>query len=131
MEQMLEKMNRQLSERQAGQGIVPSLELFQHIHQDCRHFWAVAVGPLNERMAEMMQNELGRIIEQALISAGEDTSPGSIPLTVVSAYLAGAFLNLLKWWLKAGMPYTPEEMDRIFRQLALPGVWATLEKKSE
>jgi hypothetical protein len=50
---------------------------------------------------------------------------------VVSAYLAGAFLNLLKWWLKAGMPYAPEEMDRIFRQLALPGVWATLERKSE
>lgn len=131
MEQMLERMNQQLFDRHAGQGIVPSLELFQHIYQDCRHFRAVAGGPTDERLWEMMQTELGRIIEQALISAGEGTSPPSIPLTVVSAYLAGAFLNLLKWWLKAGMPYTPEEMDRIFRQLALPAVWATLEKKSE
>jgi hypothetical protein len=45
----------------------------------------------------------------------------------VSSYLAGAFLNLLKWWLKSGMPYLPEEMDKIFRQLALPGVEVALQ----
>ena len=33
---------------------------------------------------------------------------------------------LCKWWLDAEMPYTPEEMDRIFQQLALPGVQAAL-----
>ncbi len=129
MEQMIEKMNQQLSERHAGQGIVPSLELFQHIQQDRQQFQAMVGGPTGERLWEMMQTALGRHIEQALISACEDTSPPSIPLTVVSAYLAGAFLNLIKWWLKVGMPCAPEEMDRIFRQLALPGVWATLERK--
>ncbi|MCL5995830.1 MAG: TetR/AcrR family transcriptional regulator [Chloroflexi bacterium] len=131
MEQMLERMNQQLSEMHDGQGIVPSLELFQHIHQHRPHFQAMAGDPTGERLWEMMQTTLGRIIEQALISACEGTSPPSIPLTVMSPYLAGAFLNLLKWWLKVGMPYTPEEMDRIFRQLALPGVWATLERKGE
>jgi AcrR family transcriptional regulator len=131
MEQMIERMNQQLSHRRAGQGIVPSLELFQHIHRDRQQFQAVAGGPAGERLWEMMQTALGRIIEPALVSAREDSTPPSIPLTVVSAYLAGAFLNLLKWWLKAGMPYTPEEMDRIFQQLALPGVWATLEGKGE
>jgi hypothetical protein len=79
----------------------------------------------------MMQTALGRIVEQALTTTSAETSPPSIPLTVVSPYLAGAFLNLLKWWLEAGMPYAPEDMDRIFRQLALPGVWATLGRKSE
>lgn len=131
MEQMLERMSQQLSERHAGHGIVPSLELFQHIHQDRQQFQAVAWGQTGERLWDMMQTELGRIIEQALKSAGDDTKLPSIPPTVVSAYLAGAYLNLLKWWLKAGMPYPPEEMDRIFRQLALPGVWATFERKTD
>ena len=130
-EQMLANMNQQLSERHAGEGIMPSLELFQHIHQDRQHFQAMAWGQAGERLWETMQTALGRNIEQALISAGEDTSPPSFPLTVVSSYLAGAFLTLLKWWLKAGMPYTPEEMDRIFRQLALPGLWAALGRKVE
>lgn len=44
----------------------------------------------------------------------------------MAQYLAGAFLMLCKWWLDAEMPYTPEDMDRIFQQLALPGVQAAL-----
>lgn len=131
MEQMLERMNEQLSERHAGQGIVPSLELFRHIQQDHHHFQAVAGGQSGERLWEVMQTALGRTIEQALVSASEDNPPLLIPVTVVAPYLAGAFLNLVKWWLKAGMPYPPEEMDRIFRQLALPGVWATLTIESK
>jgi Transcriptional regulator C-terminal region len=54
-----------------------------------------------------------------------------VPLAVMAQYLAGAFLNLLKWWIEAEMPYSPEQMDEIFQQLALPGVWATIERKGK
>jgi hypothetical protein len=46
---------------------------------------------------------------------------------VIAQYLAGFFLHLLKWWGRAEMPYAPEQMERIFQQLALPGVQATIE----
>ena len=131
MEQMLETLNQQLSQGDAGQGILPGLELLRHAQQFHQHSKALAWGHAGEKLWEMMQTTLVRIIEETLTSACAETSSPSIPLAVVSQYLAGAFLNLLKWWLGAGMPYTPEEMDRIFRQLALPGVWATLEGKSE
>ncbi len=128
MEQMLEGMAQQLSERNPEE-IIPSLELFQHIDRDRPHFLAVAgSGPAGERLWESMQTALSKIIEQALVTVSRGKSP-SVPLPVMSSYLAGAFLNLLKWWVKAGMPYSPEEMDGIFRQLALPGVWATWESK--
>ena len=126
MEQMIERMNQQLFERHAGDGIVPSLELFQHIQHDFHQLLTVMGGPAGERLWEMARAALTRSVERALNAAREDAGPPAIALDVVSNYLAGAFLNLLKWWLKAGMPYSPEEMDRIFRQLALPGVWATL-----
>ncbi len=129
MKEMLERMNRQLSERHGEQEILPSLEIFQHIHQELPHFQAVAgSGPPAERLWDTMQTALGKTIEQTLAAAGVDKKSSAVPLSVVSAYLAGAFLNLLKWWIKAGMPYSPEEMDGIFRQLALPGVWKTLGK---
>ena len=132
IEQMLKGMAQQLSERNAGREIIPSLELFQHIYQDRPHFQAVAgIGPAGERLWETMQTALSKIIEQTLVSAGADKNPASVPLPVMSSYLAGAFLNLLKWWVKAGMPYSPEEMNRIFRRLALPGVLEILEEKSE
>jgi len=131
MEQMLERMSQQLSEKHTGQAIVPSLELFQHIQQDHKHFQAIAGGPTAERLWETMQTALGRTIEQGLLSGKKDKKHPSIPLKVVSSYLAGAFLNLLKWWLKSGMPYTPEEMDEMFRQLALPGVDVALQPKGK
>lgn len=131
MEQMLEGMSQQLSKRHAGHGIVPSLELFQHIQQDHKHFQALAGGPTAERLWETMQTALGRTVEQSLIATRKDKKAPSIPLTVISSYLAGAFLNLLKWWLKSGMPYTPEEMDEMFRQLALPGVETALQSQSK
>ena len=39
----------------------------------------------------------------------------SVPLEVVFQYLAGAFLNLLKWWIVAEMPYSPERMYEMFQ----------------
>lgn len=128
MEQMLEGMTRQLSARESGQDIVPSLELFQHIYQDRPHFEAVAgSGPAGERLWEAMQTALSKVIQQALTVSKDKGQSSSIPLPLMSSYLAGAFLNLLKWWVKAGMPYPPEEMDAIFQQLAMPGTWAALE----
>jgi len=44
----------------------------------------------------------------------------SIPLAVLSYSMAGILLILLKWWLDNKMPYSPEYMDEIFQQLAMP-----------
>jgi hypothetical protein len=37
----------------------------------------------------------------------------------------GTFLTLLKWF-DNNMPHSPEQMDEIFQQLAMPGVWEIL-----
>jgi hypothetical protein len=88
-------------------------------------------GHAGEKLWEIGQVLLSRNIEQALAATCAEGCPPTIPLAVVSQYLAGAFLNLLKWWLEAGMPYSSEQMDSMFQQLALPGVWATLGRRSE
>ena len=72
------------------------------------------------------QTLLSKNIEQNLASALSEKRSPSVPLAVVAQYLAGAFLNLLKWWLESEMPYSPERMDEMFQQLALPGVWANV-----
>ena len=124
--QMLETFGQQLSQRDAGQGIVPSLELFRHVYQhpQRQHFQAMLRGHAGELLWETGQALLSRNIEQTLTTTCAGKRSPSIPLAVVAQYLAGAFLNLFKWWLEAEMPYAPEQMDSIFQQLALPGVWA-------
>jgi AcrR family transcriptional regulator len=130
-EQMLETFSQQLSQRDRGRGIVPSLELFRHVQQNHQYFQAMLRGHTGELLWELAQTALSRTIEQVLSTASAGKHPPSVPLAVVSQYLAGSLLSLLKWWLKSEMSYTPEQMESIFQQLALPGVWATIERKGE
>jgi AcrR family transcriptional regulator len=130
-EQMLETLNQQFSQRDAGQGIVLSLALFRHAQEHYPHFQTMTRGHVGEVLWDTGQALLSKTIEQALTAACAEPCSASVPLAMVAQYLAGAFGNLLKWWLEAEMPYSPEQMESIFQQLALPGVWATVEGKSE
>jgi len=127
IEQILETVSQQDSQQDARQGIIPSLALFrlayQHQH---RQLQAILRGHTGEVLLETMQITLCKTIEQALDIGGSEKLSSSVPLALVSEYLAGTFLTLFKWWLKAGMPYPPEQMDTIFRQLALSGVGTML-----
>lgn len=123
-EQMLDLFSQRMQQAQKGNGIVPGLELFQHVQQVHEHFQVLLKGQSGEVLLKTAQALLSKNIEQKLASALSEKRSASVPLAVVSQYLAGAFLNLLKWWLEAEMPYSPERMDEMFQQLALPGVWA-------
>jgi AcrR family transcriptional regulator len=129
-EQQISMFTHQFAHAPARQRVVPSLELFEHIYQSPhQHFRALMRGHANEHLWQALQTALSRAIEPALSTLCAERRSPPIPLPAVSEYLASAFLTLLKWWLAADMPYPPEQMENIFQQLALPGVWAMLKEK--
>lgn len=129
-EQTLELFMYQIAHSPTRQRVVPSLELFEHVYQSQQQqFRALMRGHAGEHLWEALQTALCRAIEPALSTLCVEKRSPPIPLPVVSEYLASAFLTLLKWWLSADMPYPPEQMESIFQQLALPGVWAMLKEK--
>jgi AcrR family transcriptional regulator len=128
--EQLEMLTYQIAHSTARQRVVPSLELFEHVyHSQNQKFLALMRSRAGEPLWEALQTALGLAIEPALSTLCAEKRSPPIPLPVVSEYLAGAFLTLLKWWLAADMPYPPEQMESIFQQLALPGVWAMLKEK--
>jgi AcrR family transcriptional regulator len=129
-EQILEEFTHQIAHSPARQRVVPSLELFEHIYQSQQqHFRVLMRGHASEHLWQALQTALCRTIEPALSTFCVEKRSPPIPLPVVSEYLASAFLTMLKWWLAADMPYPPEQMEHIFQQLALPGVWSMLKEK--
>lgn len=128
-EQMLEMLSQQFSQRETEQGILPSLELFQHIDRNHQHLRTQLRGQGLKVVWEVAQASLRRNIEQGLAATFEKNGTPSVPLEVMAQYLAGAFFNLLKWWVETETPHTPAQMDEMFRQMALSGMWATLEGK--
>lgn len=124
VDQIFESLRAPLSQRDDGQHLVPSLELFRHVHQNYHVFFALERGHAGERMWEAGQAILSKTIEQVLVATCTERGSQALAHTAVAQYLAGAFLALLKWWLSAEMPATPEQMDQLFQQLAQPGVRA-------
>lgn len=129
-EQQLSMFTDQIAQSTERQQIVPSLELFEHIyHSPHQHLRALMRGRAGEPLWEALQTALCRAIEPALAAlCAERHASLPMPLLVVAQYLAGALLTLLKWWVAADMPFPPDQMESIFQQLALPGVWAMLKE---
>ena len=50
----------------------------------------------------------------------------SVPLPLIVDYLADTLMTLIKWWFKDDLKYTPEQMDKMFQQLVMPGVSSVL-----
>jgi AcrR family transcriptional regulator len=131
IQQLFEQLLQQLLRRSGKREVVPSLELFQHVQQNFQQIQALMPGRFGETFWGVAESTMSQMIEQSLKSTRGLKHSGSVPLPVVARYLAATFLTLLKWWLIADMPYSPEQMDEFFQQLALPGRYATGENKSE
>jgi AcrR family transcriptional regulator len=46
---------------------------------------------------------------------------GSFESEVAAHYFVSALMGILVWWVEKDMPCTAEEIDRLFRELAMPG----------
>lgn len=128
-EQMLEMFGKQLSQRQEKEAIIPVLELFEHVQQHEQYFRAMLRGRTAEVFWEAAQTAFSKSVEQALRTVYAENASPAISREVIAQSLTGSILALLKWWLKAEMPYSPEYMEQVVQQLALPGVWATVERE--
>ena len=114
---------------QAGQPFFPSLELFQHVQENHRLYKALVWGQGVDLLFKHGQKVLSERIERHLESQGVNQEEISVPLPVLSSFLAGSLITLLQWWLDNRMPYTPERMAEIFQQLVLPGVHGVLQSR--
>jgi len=46
---------------------------------------------------------------------------GSLEAEIAAHYFVSALMGILVWWVGKDMPCTAEEIDKLFRQLAMPG----------
>jgi AcrR family transcriptional regulator len=106
--------------------VMPIKELFGHV-QEFHHFYRALVRSRKTVwLFKTGQSYLTKSIEDVLTARLADAPPPSVPLPILSSYLASSMLNLLKWWLDHNMPYTPERMDEIFHRLIMPGCQSVL-----
>lgn len=97
----------------------PSLGLFQHVGEAYDLYKALVWSAGIEAFIKHMQKSLSQRIEHGLQKSGKEFD---LPIAILANFIAASFLTLLKWWLENKMTYSPEEMDEMFRKLAVSGI---------
>jgi len=111
---------------QAGRdSFFPVAPLFQHLQEEQSFYQGLVRSGKIEALFKRGVEYLSRDIETAL-NGRLRSSEITVPLPVLSHYLANEFFGLLKWWLDAGMPYTPAAMDQMFHRLVNPTMRSAL-----
>jgi AcrR family transcriptional regulator len=64
---------------------------------------------------------------QQFMEAGQEPA---VPISLLAHYLTGGLMSLVRWWTENDMPQSPTEMDALFQQIAMPGVWNALRKNT-
>jgi hypothetical protein len=80
-------------------------------------------GAVLQHVLRRLLVELVRVDVQAISTEG---GTGAVPPEAIVQFLANGLLGLLVWWLNGRMRLSVEEVDWIFRRLALPAVKAAL-----
>ena len=109
-----------------GRIVYPTLELFRHVKAQHRLYEALVWGRSVDLFFKAGQQFLSQDIQEHLSASLPAERKPQVPLPVVSSFIAGTLLTLLKWWLDNKMPYPPEQIDEMFQRLVTPGVNAAL-----
>jgi AcrR family transcriptional regulator len=123
-----ERLAQQIDWDKAGKdSFVPVASFFQHL-QEVQPFYrglvrSRKIDAIFKSGIEYLTHHIETALNQRLKL---NPRPVDVPIPILSNYLASEFFALLKWWLDAGMPYTPESMDKIFHRLINPTIKSAL-----
>ena len=117
LDRLMELLSQHVPQTHAEENpFFPSLGLFQHIKQQQKLYRILTWGSGVEVLTRHLQKSMTEKIEERLLANGKTYD---VPVPVIANFLAGSFLSLVKWWLDNKLIYSPEEMDKMYRKLAL------------
>lgn len=100
-----------------GNAILPSLGVFRHIAENPKLFKAMIGSRGIDLVHKATVDALTARARSAIDQRAPTESETNIPPDVRAAYITGSLLSFLAWWLDNDMPYPPERMADMYRQM--------------
>ena len=100
----------------SGAGDLPLVELFRHAAERHTSLRAMLDAPGAEVFWRESHEALSGVIERLRGGSSGEQRPAASP-AVAAQFVAGGLISVLRWWLRAGMPYPPEQMAALIEAL--------------
>lgn len=122
------RFSLQEAQRQAhkGQGkaeeraFVFSHELFAHAHEHRRVFSAMVGRHGGALVQQHFQRMLVDLVREDVKAVAPKDPKALIPQEAIVQYVAGGLWGMLAWWMDGRMRMSVEEVNALFRRLAIP-----------
>lgn len=105
-----------------GAGGSPSLAVFEHFAR-YNDVWSAMAG---RRGAEVFVRHLHEFLSEQVrqqLSERAAAGPTQVPLDALVEFAVSTMLGLgMRWWQMGETPYSPREVDRIYRRLTEPAI---------
>lgn len=98
-----------------SEGFLFAPGLIEHAHEQRKLFR----GLIGRRSGYVVQQRFREMVIR-LITDELPASTGSFPREAVARWLAGAFVELLSWWVEQRTPLPPKELAALFDELSWP-----------
>jgi len=118
-------------------GLSPTLSLFQFVGQNHRFFkamlgnrgYGIFAKPVYDYVYSHVHDIFTKPIHDNVYAHLHEPfnrlrlreKYGSLESEIAAHYFVSALMGLLVWWVEKDMPCTAEEIDGLFRELAIPG----------
>ena len=100
-----------------------SLAFFQHVDGH-RKLYRAVVGRASGVIVDQQMRRLLADLVRAEFDGRYRRSLDATRIELVAHSIAGALISVVSWWLDFNIKLTPEEVNALFRQMAVPGLEA-------
>jgi AcrR family transcriptional regulator len=103
-----------------------SYEMFAHANEYRDVFQAMVGKQSGAVVQQILHKMLVELVRDDMKAMAARSEAESLPAETTVQFVAGGLFGLLMWWLKGKMRLSVEEVNTLFRRLAVPAVKAAL-----
>jgi AcrR family transcriptional regulator len=103
---------------------LPLLFIFQNSAENASLYRVILHGEGAARVTARLRDIIRDALDAMIESQGETTSlqlSTVVSIDFLAAYLAGALIGSITWWLDQGSELSPDEMTQTFQRMFFPG----------
>lgn len=119
VEIIFERLTKQVPAKYAN-NFIPVTELFVHIQENSRLITGILMSESGELLLNKFKNYWNEKIELYLLEQLPKGKQPKVPIDVLTNYVTGTLTELIKWWIRTGKKYTPEQMEQYIHALISP-----------
>lgn len=102
--------------------IPPVTYLFEHGKEGIAWWHKMVGSPVMIMLGQVSRKKMAEDWVERIEALKSEGVIYELPSSVLAAYLTGALMSLLQWWLQNEMPHPPEQMNKMFQEMALKGL---------